>query len=145
MSFEISLEVNRPTPEVFAFVADFGTMPRWYEAVRQITASTPPPLGVGSRFHMVRALPGGPAHNDVEVTSFQQDSEVTFASVSGPTPFRYQYRFASTQGGTRLILTGDISAEGLPGIAGHLGAFAGGFFKRGMRKNLMALKRVLEG
>ena len=120
-------------------------MPRWYEAVQQVTASTSPPLGLGSRFHMVRTLPGGPAHNDVEIISFQQDSEVTFASTNGPTPFRYQYRFAPTERGTTLILTGEISAKGLPGIAGHLGTVASGFFKRGMRKNLTVLKRLLEG
>jgi hypothetical protein len=93
---------------------------------------------------MVRSLPGGPAYNDVEVTSYQPESEVTFASTNGPTPFEYRYRVEPTTTGTRLTLDGQISGEGLPGLAGHLGGLAGQLFKQGMKKNLQELKRILE-
>ncbi|MEV4628181.1 SRPBCC family protein [Micromonospora sp. NPDC049523] len=139
MTFRISLDISRPLPEVFAFLADFRNMPRWYEAVEQATASAD-----GSHFHLVRSLPGGRAHNDVEMTSFRQDEEVTFASINGPTPFRYRYRFEPLPGGTRLTLEGSISGQGLPGLAGHLGPLAEKLFSQGMRKNLLELQRILE-
>jgi hypothetical protein len=46
--------------------------------------------------------------------------------------------------GSRLVLDGSISAEGLPGPAAHLGPLAGRLFKQGMKKNLQVLTRVLE-
>jgi uncharacterized membrane protein len=92
MSFEISLDIQRPAAAVFAYVADFRNMPHWYEAVERVTATTPTATGKAARFHMVRSLPGGPAHNDVEVTAYTSGEEVAFSSVSGPTPFHYHYR-----------------------------------------------------
>ena len=144
MSFRISLDIARTPADVFAFVADFQKMPEWYEAVRHVTVTTPASTGTGARFRMVRSLPGGPAYNDVEVGAYQRDSEVAFASTSGPTPFRYHYRVEPVAGGTRLTLDGDISGEGLPGLAAHLGGLAGQLFKQGMRTNLHVLKRILE-
>jgi Polyketide cyclase / dehydrase and lipid transport len=144
MSFQISLDIHRSPAEVFAFVADFQNMPAWYDAVQHVAVTTPASSGTGARFRMMRSLPGGPAYNDVEVASYQQDSEVTFASTSGPTPFRYHYQVEPIADGTRLTLNGDISGEGLPGPAAHLGALAGQLFKQGMKKNLQVLKRILE-
>jgi uncharacterized protein YndB with AHSA1/START domain len=145
MAFQISIDIHRSPSDVFAFVADFRTMPRWYEAVQQVTATTSAPFGTGTRFHMVRSLPGGLADNDVEVTSCHADQEVTFTSMSGPTPFQYRYRFEPTPNGTRLTLDGEISGEGLPGLAGHVGdGLASQLFKKGMRTNLETLRRIIE-
>jgi uncharacterized protein YndB with AHSA1/START domain len=144
MSFQISLDIHRPSSDVFAFVADFRTMPTWYDAVERVTATTAASAGQGARFRMVRSLPGGRAYNDVEVTSFQPNEEITFASINGPTPFRYHYRLEPIPGGTRLTLDGQISAEGLTGPAAHLGGLAERLFEHGMKTNLRALKRIIE-
>jgi uncharacterized protein YndB with AHSA1/START domain len=145
MAFRISLDIRRTPSDVFAFVADVRNMPDWYEAVEQVSVTTPAPVGTGTRFHMVRSLPSGIAHNDVEVTAFQLDREVTFTSVEGPTPFRYRYRFEPKALGTRLTLDGEISAAGLRGLAGHLSdGLASQLFKQGMKKNLQILKALVE-
>jgi uncharacterized membrane protein len=145
MAFQISLDIHRPPSDVFTLVADVRKMPSWYEAVKKVTVTTPGPSGTGTRFQMVRSLPGGDVHNDVEVTSFDLDKEITFRSVEGPTPFRYRYRFAPTAIGTRLTLEGEISGAGLRGVAGLLNdGLASELFKRGMKKNLQALKAVVE-
>jgi uncharacterized protein YndB with AHSA1/START domain len=145
MAFQISIDVDRSPSDVFAFVADFRNMPRWYEAVQRVTATTSAPFGIGTRFHMVRSLPGGLAHNDVEVTSCHVDQEITFKTMSGPTPFQYRYRFEPIPNGTKLTLDGEISAAGLPGLAGHVGdGLASQLFKKGMRINLETLKRIIE-
>src|SRR4051794_32870200 len=119
MAFRISLDIGRTPSEVFAFVADVRNMPNWYEAVEEVTVQTPGPVGIGTRFHMVRSFPSGIAHNDVDVRSFQRDRAVTFTSVDGPTPFEYRYGFEPTSSGTRLTLDGQISGAGLLGLAGH--------------------------
>ncbi|WP_433472801.1 SRPBCC family protein [Spirillospora sp. CA-142024] len=143
MSFRISLDIHRPPSRVFEVVADFRAMPRWYEAVESVTAMTGPP-GKGARFRMLRSLPGGPARNDVEITAYTPGREVAFSSTSGPTPFRYHYRTEPNPGGTRLMLDGEISGEGLTSPAAHLGGLTERLFKQGMKKNLNTLRQILE-
>jgi hypothetical protein len=100
--------------------------------------------GLGTRYEVRRQLPGGPARNEVEITTFESGREVTFTSLSGPTPFVYRYIVEPDSQHTRLTLEGTISAAGLTGPAALLGPLAEGIFKRGMRDNLGVLKEILE-
>jgi uncharacterized protein YndB with AHSA1/START domain len=143
--FQVAVEIGRSPAEVFAFVAEARNMPRWYDAVVRVEPTTPGPPAAGSRYDVVRDLPGGRVHNDVEITEFEPDRLVTFESRSGPTPFRYRYTLAPGPGpGTRLRLEGRIRGAGLPGPLGHLGPVATQLFKRGMAHNLATLKQILE-
>jgi hypothetical protein len=92
---------------------------------------------------MVRALPGGPVHNTVEIISYTCN-EITFTSTNGPTFFQYTYRLKPTADGTRLTLDGEISAKSLSGPITYLGGLANQLFKQGMKKNLQVLKRILK-
>ncbi len=144
MTFQLSLEIAAPPATVFDFVAEFTTMPRWYSAVQRVerTGNTG---GVGTRYEVHRQLPGGPWRNEVEMASYDIGREVTFTSLSGPTPFVYRYLVEPKgSNATRLTLEGTISGAGLTGPAALLGPLAEGLFKRGMRNNLGALKEILE-
>jgi hypothetical protein len=81
----------------------------------------------------------------VEVTAFEEGREVTFTSLSGPTPFVYRYLVEPEGDGSLLTLEGSISGAGLSGPAALLGPLAEGVFKRGMRDNLGVLKEILDG
>lgn len=143
-TFETSVDIDRPVPEVFAFLANTSNAPRWYDAVVTATKLTPGAIGNGTRHQLVRSLPGGPVENEVEITDYHPMSQLTLSSMSGPTPFRYVFTLEQTPGGTRLALSGDITAEGLHGPAAVLGPIASIAFKRGMTHNLTTLKRLLE-
>lgn len=143
-TFHLAVDIGRQLAEVFAFVAEPRKMPLWYEAVDQVTKATDGPGGPGARYDVVRSLPGGRVHNEVELTEHQPDRRVTLESVSGPTPFRYRYTLEPTADGTRLTLDGDISSAGLPGPLGRLDGLATQLFTRGMRQNLNHLKRMIE-
>lgn len=143
MTFTLNLDIIAPPSRVFEFVADFTTMPRWYSAVQRVQR-VEGTGGLGTRYEVYRDLPGGTARNDVAITSYSGGEEVTFTSLSGPTPFVYQYRVQPVEDSTRLTLEGMISPSGLPGPAAHLGPLAEGLFKRGMRNNLGTLTRILE-
>jgi uncharacterized membrane protein len=144
MTFELTVDIAAPAPRVFAFVADFTTMPRWYSAVRRVER-VDGTGGVGTRYEVHRDLPGGAALNEVAITSLVDGQEVTFTSLSGPTPFTYRYRVEPRGDATRLVLEGTISGAGLPGPAGLLGPLAEKLFKRGMRDNIGTLAAILEG
>lgn len=137
MTFELTVDIAAPPARVFAFVADFTTMPRWYSAVRRVER-VDGTGGVGTRYEVHRDLPGGPALNEVAITALTSGEEVTFTSLSGPTPFTYHYRVEPRGAAARLILEGKIS------VAGLLGPLAEPLFKRGMRTNIGTLATILE-
>jgi uncharacterized protein YndB with AHSA1/START domain len=143
-TFHIAVDISRPPAEVFALVADPRSMPLWYEAVDHVAEATNGPNGPGAQFDVTRSLPSGQAHNLVELTDYEPDRRVTLESLSGPTPFRYRYTLEPTGQGTRLTLDGRITGAGLPGLMGRLDTVAAQLFKRGMRQNLMHLKRIVE-
>jgi Polyketide cyclase / dehydrase and lipid transport len=143
MTFELSLDVRSSPAQVFDFVADFTTMPKWYSAVQRVHR-VEGTGGLGTRYEVHRNLPGGAARNEVAITSYSDGEEVTFTSLSGPTPFVYRYRVQPLPNATRLTLEGTISAAGLSGPAALLGPLAETLFKRGMRDNLGTLTRILE-
>ncbi|MEU1590618.1 SRPBCC family protein [Micromonospora sp. NPDC005710] len=143
MTFQLGLDITAPAAQVFDFVADFTTMPNWYSAVRRVER-VGGNGGLGTRYHVYRDLPGGPARNDVSITTYSHGEEVIFTSLSGPTPFTYRYLVRPEQATTKLILEGTISASGLTGPAALLGPLAERLFKSGMRDNLGTLKQLLE-
>jgi uncharacterized membrane protein len=143
MTIHLTTAIAAPQNVVFDFVSDLSTMPQWYSAVESVH------LIEGSsrynaRYTVHRRLPTGRARNEVRVTSYISDTEVTFSSVSGPTPFIYCYRMSPTPSGTLLQLEGSITAAGLPGPSTLLGPVAEKIFGRGMRENLLKLKTIIE-
>jgi uncharacterized protein YndB with AHSA1/START domain len=144
-AFETAIRIARPATEVFDLLGDTEQTPLWYEAVISATKTTAGPVGNGSRYRLVRSLPGGLAENEVEITDYEPPRRVTLTSVSGPTPFRYRYTLEPVAGGgaTELTLAGDITVEGLP-VPAALAPFATRAFRQGMGKNLAVLKRILE-
>jgi uncharacterized protein YndB with AHSA1/START domain len=143
-TFHLAIDIRRPPADVFAFIAEARNMPRWYEAVREVTKTTPGPAAAGSGYRIARSLPGGPAHNDVEVTEYVLNRTVTLESREGPTPFRYRYGVEPSRDGATVTLEASISSAGLPGPAAHLDRLATQLFKQGMKQNLYELKRILE-
>ena len=115
------------------------------QAVRHISAVRGPSGGTGepgSTYAMERELPSGRAENGLEVFAHEQPTEFGIRTTSGPTPFIYDYGFASD--GEDTIVHLDASVE-LAGIAGVLGPIAARAVRRGVDANFTALKRTLEG
>jgi len=144
-SFQLEITIDRPSDDAFAVIADPTTMPLWYDAVERVTKTSAAPVATGATYEITRSLPGGDAHNTVEITEHEAHHRVTLESRDGPTPFRYRYSLhALPDGATSVVLDGRISGAGLPGPVGHLDPLATRLFKRGMRRNLAELKRLIE-
>ena len=143
MVFHLAITIAAPPAVVFEVVSDILTMPRWYSAVESVQLIEDTSRS-DSRYAVHRRLPTGRARNEVRMTSYIPDAEVTFSSVSGPTPFTYRYRVAPADSGTLLRLDGSITAAGLPGAAALLSPLAEQLFGRGMQDNLRQLKALIE-
>ena len=141
MNFGTSVRIERPVAEVYDYVSDPRTFPRWNSAVQSVEQTSPGADGVGATYSMLRELPGGPAENDLEVLALERPTEFDIRTTSGPTPFTYRYRF--TEDGEATVVELDAEVE-LGGVAGALGPIASRAVKRGVDSNFADLKRILE-
>ena len=140
-TFSTSIRVLRPVEAVYAFVADPLLFPRWNSAVLAVELTSGERGRVGSRYAMQRRLPTGQVENELVVFSSELATEFGIRTTSGPTPFRYTYRFVSDRGDT--VIQFDAGVE-LSGVASVLGPLAASAVRRGVDANLATLKRTLE-
>ncbi len=141
MNFETSVSIERPVEEVFDYVSDPTTFPRWNSAVQSVRQSSPGETGVGATYVMQRELPDGPAENGLEVLDLNRPKEFAIRTTSGPTPFTYRYRFSGDGSAMVMKLAAEVE---LGGLAGALGPIASRVVKRGVDSNFADLKRILE-
>jgi uncharacterized protein YndB with AHSA1/START domain len=141
MKFETSARIERPVEEVFDYVSDPKTFPRWNSAVQQVRETSAGDDGLGGTYLMERDLPGGTVENELEVVERKRPAEFTIRTTSGPTPFLYRYRFTDEGDATLIELAAEVE---LGGVAGALGPLASRAVKRGVDSNFGDLKRILE-
>jgi ligand-binding SRPBCC domain-containing protein len=141
IDFEAGVRVERPIEEVFAFVSNPLLLPRWNSAVQTVHRTSGETGEPGSTYSMERELPTGRVENRLEVFAREHPAEFGIRTTSGPTPFRYRYRFASYGASTVIHL--DATVE-LPGVAAVLGPLAARAVRRGVDANFAALKLTLE-
>jgi len=142
IKIELSIVVNRPVAEVFAFVIDPANNKKWQEGLVESRLTSPGPVGVGTQITDVRKFLGRDMDSKLEVTAFEPNKTFSEKVVSGPLKFEITQSFESAGDGTKISLV----AQGEPG----------GFFKlaEGMvQKQLQSqlegdaqrLKKALEG
>jgi carbon monoxide dehydrogenase subunit G len=139
--FQTSVRVERPIEEVFPFVSNPLLFPRWNSAVETVELTSGDTGRVGSRYSVQRRLPVGQVENELEIFSREHVSEFGIRTTSGPTPFRYLYRFISDGADTVIRLDADVELSGLASLLAPVAASA---VRRGVDANLATLKRTLE-
>lgn len=135
IAVETEIRIEHDVDGVFAYVSDPGNFPRWNSAVTDVQP------GPASTFRMTRRLPTGVATNELRIVALEPPERFTLETTSGPTPFRYEYRFAAEGPATvvRLAARADVGP-----VASLLGAVARRGLASGIRANLTTLKRILE-
>ena len=139
---ELSVVVNRPVAEVFAFVTDPANNVKWQEGLVESRLASSGPMGVGAQVTDVRKFLGREMDSRLEVTAYELNKKFSEKVTSGPLKFELVQTFESFGDGTKVSLI----AQGEPG----------GFFKlaEGMvQKQLQSqlegdsqrLKKALEG
>jgi uncharacterized membrane protein len=81
---ENSVEIDRPTSDVFAFVDDYKNVTRYIVGITVYQPTTRQTNGKGSKFRFVKKTTGLPdIKSEVEITEWIQDRKITFKSFSG--------------------------------------------------------------
>jgi uncharacterized protein YndB with AHSA1/START domain len=141
MNAENSVTIGRPVSDVFAFVADGTTAPKWRPGVLDVARESGDG-GVGSIYRQgVKGPMGRRIPADYEVTEFEPDRLIAFKAIAGPFRPTGRFRFEPADGGTRVT----FSLEGeLTGVKKLLMAGAAAKTMRSEVGTLENLERLLE-
>ena len=138
---EESIVVERPIEDVFAYLTDPATLSEWQPTVVDARFESAGPVRVGSRVIETRKFLGKRIHATMVVVENEPPRRFAIEAASGPIPVRVTSTLAEVDGATRI----DTVLEGDPGGLFRLGApFVVRAAERELRKNLAALKRILE-
>jgi uncharacterized protein YndB with AHSA1/START domain len=141
MRIEESVEINRPLPEVYEYVATPENLPEWAGTVIETRKDTPGPLLEGSTFTSVEKFLGCKIEPPFKVTAHAFPRHHSHKSTGGPLPTEWTLTFEEVAGGTRYTQVAEGEPGGFFGLIGPLLERVG---RRQLRTDLENLKDLLE-
>ena len=137
---EVTIHLNRPVEQVFAFLMDTGKLSTWQSNLIKTEQITEGPLRAGSRFREVRRLGRRESEIQGEITVFEPNKRFETKTLTKP-EVTVSYSFEAEDGGTRLkhkfvMLTSGLMRLLEPLIAGSI--------KKESASDFETLKRILE-
>ena len=145
MKVDVSSEIiiQRPRKEVAAYASNPDNVPTWYVNIRTVEWQTQPPVQVGSQIAFVAQFLGRRMAYTYEVVEWVPGERFVMRTAQGPFPMETTYEWATTSdGSTRMTLRN----RGTPtGFSTLIAPFMGQAVRSANRKDLAALKKVLEG
>ncbi len=138
---EQSVVINRPTEEVFAFVADIEKMSQWMSELVEAKQTSEGPMGVGTTANAAANVLGRRAESIQEVIEYEPNSKFAIKSTSGPVASKDEFTFESVAGGTKVTRVTEAELGGFFKLAEPLVAR---MLKRQFETNFANLKDLLE-
>jgi uncharacterized membrane protein len=141
-AFELSIVIERPIEEAFAFLANLENDVKWHSAFVEVRNTSNRPNGVGARFLVYEGLLGrrAPA-TEYEVTEYEPDRIAAWKTVSGALQLRFWRTFERVDGGTRFAVRCEGAPRGLLTLAWPL---ITRMAKRQQGDDLRKLKELME-
>ena len=134
---ERTITIRRPAAEVFAFVADGTTAPRWRSGVLDVALVSG--SGIGATYSQgVKGPAGRRIAADYEITAFGPDRRIAFRAIAGPV--RPTGAFDVEAIGDATALTFSLEAE----LSGWKRLLMGGQVQATMDAEMRALDRLQE-
>jgi uncharacterized membrane protein len=139
---KVSVDIDRPVDEVFAFVTDVRNFPLWFGSIIQESKpETAEPIKAGSKFTQANHFLGRTFESRFTVTECERDKLFCVGTNWGPLPFSGCFHFEPQPGGTLLTDRHGIEAGGFFELVGSLLV---GRLKHQAETNLSNLKRLME-
>jgi uncharacterized membrane protein len=140
-SFEMTVQIDRPSAEVFSFLADLANDPRWRREWVDAKRTSEGPIGVGTTTSLFASILGRRTEAVYEVTAFEPNRAVTWRTVRGPLPLTFWRRVEAAGQGTRVTMGYAGDFRGLLRLLRPLLVPMG---KRALKGDLPAIKQLLE-
>ena len=86
IEIEVTIEVDRPPEEVFAYWSDWTNNPRWQSGMERCTWTSEPPLRVGSTYDQEARFLGRPVRSSFEVVEYEPDRRVRIRTTKSTLP-----------------------------------------------------------
>lgn len=139
-----STDIARSPEEVFDLLADAKRLPEWQTDVEEAAFDEPASVGVGSKGHEVRHVPGGPRTFQWEVTEYEPGSRYGVRGLNGPVRAHVSVALAPTAdgAGTHVDYGMWFEAHGIGKIVVPLLANRGA--RKELPNTLQRLKQRLE-
>jgi uncharacterized membrane protein len=138
----VTVQINRPVDEVFAFVTNADNFPRWAGALVVVSRQTSPgPVAVGTTFTQRNKLAGRRFTSEMHVVTCDSGRRFEYETTSGPIRFAGHYTFAPVPGGTSFTSVDESEPSGL---LLYLQPLLQPFAQRQITINLSKLKAVIE-
>jgi uncharacterized membrane protein len=108
---ETTIQIDRPSEEVFAFISNFENNPKWQSGQLEAKFTSEGPLRVGSTYDQVAKFLGRRIVSTFEVLEYEPNRKVKASSTSGSFPITFTRMVEPSGGGTevRAIIEGDAS------------------------------------
>ena len=112
--FQGTAHIDRPIEEVFDFLADGETDPKFSPRVLEIAKTSEGPIGVGTTFASTVKDAGMKTQREFKLTEFERPAKIRWAEVSKNlvTAAEGGYDLAPEDGGTRLTVHNDLEGHG---------------------------------
>jgi len=107
VEFELEVTIERPVPDVFAYVTDIRNVPDWQES-----AVSTEWLEEGRLFRERRHFMGRDADIELEVTALEPERRFDVRTAKGPVTFEIRHSFEGVDGGTRVRVRGEAKLGG---------------------------------
>jgi hypothetical protein len=88
MQLSVNRVIDRPAPEVFAFVSDVSNNPRWQKGQVSCRWTSPPPVGIGSTYEQEARFLGRRVLSTFAVVEYEPGRSVTIQTVESSFPIR---------------------------------------------------------
>ena len=141
ITFDLSTLVDRPMPDVFAFLSNPMNLPKWQHMIANIEQVTPGAPGIGSKFKVSAEMMGRKIDGNMEIIAFEPPAKFGFTNQAGPMQVTVTATLKPAGTGTKISLHADGNPAGVFKVAEGVLA---GQIKSQMEANLARLKSVLE-
>jgi uncharacterized protein YndB with AHSA1/START domain len=137
---EVTIHLNRPVEQVFAFLADTEKVSSWQSSLIELEQLTEGPLHAGSRFREIRRLGLRDAEIQGQVTAFEPNKRLETRTTTKP-EVTVSYSFDPENGGTRLRYKFVLLSSGIMRLFEPLIARS---LKKDRESDFETLKHLLE-
>ena len=140
---EHTIEIERPAPHVFAFLAASERRQRWMSALKESKQVSDGPLGLGTRFRDVFEDHGQRFEIDAEIVAWEPHEKLAIDLKASAFESRVTQLLApGRNGGTRL--TTRMETEYKSALARLMAGVVTGHAQKQLEEDLARLKDILE-
>ena len=137
---EVTLHLNRPVDQVFAFLTEYQNLRSWQSNLVENEQLTEGPLRVGTRFREVRRTGPGQSEIQGEITDFEPNKRLSTRTTTKP-QVTVSYFLERESDGTRLSYQFVMLTSGLMRL---LEPMIAGSIKKDTEMDFQKLKSILE-